>query len=229
MKIRICRNAQQKQRTELRSARHWPDKSTFSIVLKIKYFMAILILLTPVMSADMTEPKKVVILSMKFETSNLLLENSIIEYGSPPNKLPNEDGLLFNIFSDKGVVLDSYRIGDPRFLYDIGYVENVSFAVILPYKSLAKKIEVMDEDKNIASIDLTGSFSEFCKTKNDICDIDCKDDVDCPTKKTEPIKSEDYSYLIIIALILLSIVLFFGYRKIKETSILKEVRKIKRR
>lgn len=201
--------------------------------MKLKYAMVAVLLLSSISFArtgeEISEPQKVIILSLMFESNKLFVKDSLIAYGSPPNRFSRENALMFNIISEKGSIIDSYEIGDPRFVYDAGYVENTSFSVVLPYAGIANKIEVLDKNQTMASIDLSMPLDAFCKTKNDICDSDCKEDADCPAKKTEPIKSGDYSYLIIVALVLLSIALFYGYRKLKEMKILKEIRRTKLR
>lgn len=202
--------------------------------MKLEYIIIGILLLSILSFAqapqEFLQPQKVIILSLKFEKNVLLVEDSLVQYGSPPNRLPRENVLQFKIISDKGNILDSYEIGDPRFVYDIGYVDNVSFNVVMPYIRSSTKIEVFDKNQSIGSIDLSESFGAFCRTKNDICDLDCKEDVDCPAKKTEPVKPPaDYSYLIIFAAVMLSIILFYSYRKLREMKILKVVRRVRHR
>lgn len=178
---------------------------------------------------ELLQPQKVIILSLKFEKNILLVEDSLIQYGSPPNRLPKENSLIFKIIFDRKV-LDEYEIGDPRLVYDVGYIENISFTVVLPYRRTANKIEVFDKNQSIGSIDISDNFSVFCGAKNNICDLDCKEDVDCPVDVSDsPKPAADYSYLLLFAAVLLAIVIFYGYRKVKEMQILKEVRRAKRR
>lgn len=190
--------------------------------MKFKYVIAIVLLFSSYSLAQTAfQPEKVVILSLKFESSRLMLEDSLIEYGFSPNRLPKENALVFKIISAGGVVLDEHEIGDPRFVYDIGYIDNVSFSVVLPYNRGADRIEVLDKNQSIAAFDLSDSFDAFCRTPNNICDSDCKEDIDCPMQQEKP--PADYSYLPFILLVLLAIGLFYTYRKLREMKILRKL------
>ena len=206
--------------------------------MKIKYFVIMILVFSSLSLAQieieiLKERSKVIILSLRFEKNLLIAENVEIIYGSPPNRIFKENVLLFRILSDKGDLLDSYEVADSRFRYDVGYVENTSFYVVLPYIRTAREIDVFDKDQRIAFIDISDAFDSFCNTKDDRCDLDCKDDIDCPVKTIETTTTTekpaqfvpDYSYLIIIVLLIIILTgLFYSYKRLKERKILKGVK-----
>lgn len=178
---------------------------------------------------------KVLILEMRFEKNNLSIEHIGIRYGSPPNRIDNS-GLAARLLT-KNITVGNLYINDPRIVYDVGYIENISFAVVLPYKA-ADTLEIIENNRSIARTDIAKSFIEFCGTRNNICDPDCAADIDCnsnattstlitTTTLTSTIKAAPASttamplLLLMVLVIILALIIWYGYRKFRETKILR--------
>ncbi|MBI2971634.1 MAG: hypothetical protein HYY37_04430 [Candidatus Aenigmarchaeota archaeon] len=196
--------------------------------MKIIFLIVGLALLCSVSLAQavFSEPQKIVILSLAFKGGTLTAEKVDIAYGSPPDRLsPGE--LTFTMRPNSNRVLGTYGILDPRMVYDVGYIENVSFMVVLPYHRSTVWIDVAERNATIASFSIAESFAAFCSTPNNICDPDCAQDVDCPANAEQKPESKQQDYTLLAAalvLVLLVIAAWLGYRKLKEARILKEVR-----
>ncbi len=193
--------------------------------MKQTFLFVFVVFLSPISYAFL-EGDKVIVMELRFEGAFLEAETIKIQYGSSPNRLPLQ-GLTVKTLS-KGAVIDSFNISDPRFVADKGYLENISFTIVMPYIRNADEARIFKNSEKIASISLSQSLDAFCRTKNGICDLDCKEDADCPVKVTEPKKPEAaYSYIVAIALVSI-IGLLYAYRRLREREILKEVKKARR-
>lgn len=157
--------------------------------------------------------------------------------GNPALRIGDEGDYTIRVLGQDGEVLWN----EERYLY-FGYsgpvkqgvdYSNITFDSVfvsagIPYLDGMKTFQILHNETVIFSETLV-----LCNN-NDVCEPDlgessptCSDD--CPAAPTEPQKpAADYS-IVAIASVFLSVALLYGYQKLKERALLREIGKARRR
>ena len=166
-------------------------------------------------------PGRIYVLDLNYDQGNLSLQDIGTREGYASGRVIQPDkGYRCDVLSTEGTVLESFRFDIPlRVYYDkfdprsgeiTGGVENLDsadYALTIPYFKNAKSIEFYDPD---GTLRLSVDVSEFSEQTT------VKPSTTLPAEKPSGITG---CLIYLPVLLLIALVLFFGYRKLETKKI----------
>ena len=139
----------------------------------------IIILMVLILAGSVSAIGRIFVVSLNYNKSGISENEKMIKFGYyPDRKIQPEDGYIAELISDTNEILYSFRFEVPLKIYldssdeitkDIsgGYIllDNVDFALVMPYFDNAKEIRIYRPERNAKKLELGIKVEEIRLSK----------------------------------------------------------------